>query len=207
MHLIAGLARAYTVDEIVQDFPSLSPKQIEAAIEYAKAYPKSGRPFATQSLKRALGELADLGAFEEMEGPGDSVTANNPVTVHLLDEERLEGAGPKGNTELSVLESNDIHFGVNNSKLGINIVYPRTIMRLSAERSSNNKGLGFASNIEKVYVIVKGNRRSLLECFNCSSKPHLISSALQKRFRSRMVEMSSTIGCHSGRRVGALVRG
>ena len=78
VHLIAGLARAYTVDEIVRDFPSLSPKQIAAAIEYAKAYPKRGRPFATQSLKRALGELTDLGAFEEMEGPGDASPQTTP---------------------------------------------------------------------------------------------------------------------------------
>ena len=78
MHLIAGLARAYTVDEIVRDFPSLSRKQIEAAIEYAEGLPKRGRPFATQSLKRALGELTDLGAFEEMEGPGDASPRTTP---------------------------------------------------------------------------------------------------------------------------------
>jgi mRNA-degrading endonuclease RelE of RelBE toxin-antitoxin system len=71
VHLIAGLARAQTADEIAQDFPSLSRRQIETAVEYAKAYPKRGRPFATQSLKRALGKLAKLGVFDERENSRD----------------------------------------------------------------------------------------------------------------------------------------
>jgi Protein of unknown function (DUF433) len=60
------------VDEILQDFPSLSRGQIEAAIEYAKAYPKRGRPFAARGLKRTLADLAELGVFEEMESFGDA---------------------------------------------------------------------------------------------------------------------------------------
>ena len=39
--------------------------QVAAAIEYAKAYPKRGRPYPARSLKRALGELADLGVFDD----------------------------------------------------------------------------------------------------------------------------------------------
>ncbi|MGO7888896.1 DUF433 domain-containing protein, partial [Rhizobium ruizarguesonis] len=40
LHMVAELARGQTVAEIVEDFPSLSREQVEAAIEYAKAYPK-----------------------------------------------------------------------------------------------------------------------------------------------------------------------
>jgi len=66
-HLVAALAREQTVDEILADFPSLNRTQVEAAIEYAKAYPKRGRPYAARSLKRTLSELAELGAFNESE--------------------------------------------------------------------------------------------------------------------------------------------
>jgi uncharacterized protein (DUF433 family) len=72
VHLIAGLAHSQTVDEIFQDFPSLSRRQIEAAIEYAKAYPKRGRPFAVRSLKRTLADLAEFGVFEETGSSGDA---------------------------------------------------------------------------------------------------------------------------------------
>ena len=72
VHLIAGLARAQAADEIARDFPSLTRAQIEGAIEYAKAYPKRGRPFASQSLKRSLAELARLGAFDEMDRSRDA---------------------------------------------------------------------------------------------------------------------------------------
>lgn len=72
VHMVAALARAQSVAEIVEDFPSLTPAQVEAAIEYAKAYPKRGRPYPARSLKRALAELADLGAFDE-ESPAAEV--------------------------------------------------------------------------------------------------------------------------------------
>lgn len=65
VHMVAALARAQSVDEIIEDFPSLGREQVEAAIEYAKAYPKRGRPYPGRSLKRALADLADLGAFDE----------------------------------------------------------------------------------------------------------------------------------------------
>jgi len=65
VYLVAALAREQSAAEIVEDFPSLSRDQVEAAIEYAKAYPKRGRPYPARSLKRALTELADLGAFDE----------------------------------------------------------------------------------------------------------------------------------------------
>ncbi|MEO9341005.1 DUF433 domain-containing protein [Mesorhizobium sp. SB112] len=65
VHMVAALARTQPVEEIVADFPSLIPKQVASAIEYAKAYPRRGRPYPARSLKRALAELADLGAFDE----------------------------------------------------------------------------------------------------------------------------------------------
>ncbi|MBX3583155.1 MAG: DUF433 domain-containing protein [Rhizobiaceae bacterium] len=65
VYMVAALARKQSVSEIGEDFPSLTHEQIEGAIEYAKAYPKRGRPYPTTSLKRALADLADLGAFDE----------------------------------------------------------------------------------------------------------------------------------------------
>ncbi len=67
-HLVAALAREQTVEEILSDFPSLSKPQVEAAIGYAKAYPKRGRPYAPRSLKRTLAEMADLGVFDGDDG-------------------------------------------------------------------------------------------------------------------------------------------
>ena len=51
--------------EILEDFPSLNQAQVEAAIEYAKAYPKRGRPYTSRSLKRALARAAELGVFDD----------------------------------------------------------------------------------------------------------------------------------------------
>jgi acyl-CoA reductase-like NAD-dependent aldehyde dehydrogenase len=70
--MVAALARGQSVAEIVEDFPSLSRDQVEAAIDYAKAYPKRGRPYPARSLKRTLAELANLTASGE-EAEGDEV--------------------------------------------------------------------------------------------------------------------------------------
>jgi hypothetical protein len=67
VYMVAALAREETPEEILEDYPSLSKAQVDAAIEYAKAYPKRGRPYPGRSLKRALAELADIGAFEKGE--------------------------------------------------------------------------------------------------------------------------------------------
>jgi uncharacterized protein (DUF433 family) len=61
VHVVAGLAKGETVDEIMQDYPSLTRAQIETAIEYARAYPKKGRPYPARSFKRMV---ADLGLEE-----------------------------------------------------------------------------------------------------------------------------------------------
>ncbi|MBK3666448.1 DUF433 domain-containing protein [Bradyrhizobium diazoefficiens] len=71
VYMVAALARGQSVQEIVDDFPLLTRDQVEAAIEYAKAYPKRGRPYPPRSLKRALAELADLGAFDEEAEAGE----------------------------------------------------------------------------------------------------------------------------------------
>lgn len=78
VHMVAALARSQSVAEIIEDFPSLGTEQVEAAIEYAKAYPKRGRPHPGRSLKRTLAKLADLGAFEVEARPADIVPRRIP---------------------------------------------------------------------------------------------------------------------------------
>ncbi|WP_313617702.1 DUF433 domain-containing protein [Rhizobium sp.] len=70
-HLIAALTRDAGIDTVLADFPSITRDQVEAAVEYAKAYPKRGRPYPTKSLKSTLAALADAGAFDDDVGPGD----------------------------------------------------------------------------------------------------------------------------------------
>ncbi len=50
---VAALAST-SIDEARFEYPSLSPEQIEMATQYASIYPKPGRPYPTQSLKRML---------------------------------------------------------------------------------------------------------------------------------------------------------
>ena len=64
VHVVAALARGQSVAEIVEDYPSLTANQVEAAIEYAKVYPRTGRPLPTRSLKRILGDLAMAGVWD-----------------------------------------------------------------------------------------------------------------------------------------------
>ena len=61
--MIAALARGQTVAEIVEDYKGL-PEQIDAAVEYAKVYPKTGRPLPTRSFKRMLSDMAELGVWD-----------------------------------------------------------------------------------------------------------------------------------------------
>jgi hypothetical protein len=37
---------------------------VEAAVEYAKVYPRTGRPLPERSLKRILGDLAAAGVWD-----------------------------------------------------------------------------------------------------------------------------------------------
>ena len=60
VYVIAALARGQTVAEIIEDYPGLAPEQIDAAVEYAKVYPKTGRPLPTRSFKRMMGDMAEV---------------------------------------------------------------------------------------------------------------------------------------------------
>ena len=64
VHVVASLARDQTVEEITEDYPALSCKQVEAAVEYAKIYPRTGRPLPVRSFKRLLGDLAVAGVWD-----------------------------------------------------------------------------------------------------------------------------------------------
>jgi uncharacterized protein (DUF433 family) len=71
VYLIAGLTEGQTVAEILEDYPSLTRDQVTLAVEYAKAFPKKGRPYPTRSFTRMIADL-DLGEVETermREGP------------------------------------------------------------------------------------------------------------------------------------------
>ena len=54
VHVVAALARGQSTAEIIEDYPLLTAGQVQAAIEYAKVYPRTGRPLPKRSLKRML---------------------------------------------------------------------------------------------------------------------------------------------------------
>lgn len=64
VHAVAALAAGQSAEEIIEDYPGLTPTQAEAAVEYAKVYPKAGRPLPARSLKRMLGDLATAGIWD-----------------------------------------------------------------------------------------------------------------------------------------------
>jgi hypothetical protein len=70
-YAIAGLSAGQTVAQILEDYPTLSRAQVEAAIEYAKVYPKKGRPYPARSFKRMMGEigLKDVPISKSAKGP------------------------------------------------------------------------------------------------------------------------------------------
>lgn len=69
VHAVAALARGQSVPEIIEDYPGLSPTQVEAAVEYAKVYPRTGRPLPQRSLKRMLSDLAVSGVWDLQNDP------------------------------------------------------------------------------------------------------------------------------------------
>ena len=77
VYLVAALAAGQGVDATLEDHPGLTRLQVEAAAEYAMAYPKTGRPYPGRSFKRMMSELADLGAFDpaHADGKEDGPTA------------------------------------------------------------------------------------------------------------------------------------
>lgn len=76
-YVVAALARGQTAAEIVEDYPGLTPAQIEAAAQYANIYPKQGRPLPARSFKRTLADMAASGAWD-VEGDDE------PVVPHLI---------------------------------------------------------------------------------------------------------------------------
>jgi hypothetical protein len=64
VHTVAALARGQSVAEIIEDYPALTAGQVEAAVEYAKIYPRPGRPSPSRSLKRMLTDLAAAGVWD-----------------------------------------------------------------------------------------------------------------------------------------------
>jgi uncharacterized protein (DUF433 family) len=72
-YVVAALARGQTTAEIVEDYPALTPAQVEAAVEYVKVYPKSGRPLPTRSFKRTLADMAASGVWD-VEGDDEPAT-------------------------------------------------------------------------------------------------------------------------------------
>ncbi len=76
-HVIAALARGQTTAEIIEDYPGLTPQQVEAAVEYAKVYPKPGRPLPTRSMWRMLGDMAESGVWDVEDDP-------EPITPRLM---------------------------------------------------------------------------------------------------------------------------
>ncbi len=63
VYQIAALADGQGVDETLDDYPSLKRKQVLRALNYARAYPKKGRPYPTRSFKRAVSQMAESGVF------------------------------------------------------------------------------------------------------------------------------------------------
>jgi uncharacterized protein (DUF433 family) len=72
-YVIAALTQGETIAEIIDDYPGLTAAQIEAAIEYAKVYPRPGRPLPGRSFKKALTDMAESGVWdvESDDGPTD----------------------------------------------------------------------------------------------------------------------------------------
>lgn len=62
--IAALLEGGATIEQVLEDYPSLSRKQIETAQVYAEAYPKAGRPYPRISAKRAL-QGAGLEALDD----------------------------------------------------------------------------------------------------------------------------------------------
>ncbi|MGG7580412.1 DUF433 domain-containing protein [Rhizobium sp. Nf11,1] len=62
---VAALYPAASIEEILEDFPSLKRDQVEHAIDFARAYPKKGRPYPSTSLKRGISSLIKSGVFDD----------------------------------------------------------------------------------------------------------------------------------------------
>jgi uncharacterized protein (DUF433 family) len=75
-YVVAALAHGETIAEIIGDYPGLKPEQIEAAVEYAKVYPRPGRPLPGRSFKKALADMAEAGVWDV--GSDDAAAGRSP---------------------------------------------------------------------------------------------------------------------------------
>lgn len=64
VYLIAVLHPKNSIDEILEDYPSLSRTQVVAAIAYAEANPQQSNTHPSRTFKRGLGDLVNLGVFD-----------------------------------------------------------------------------------------------------------------------------------------------
>jgi uncharacterized protein (DUF433 family) len=64
VHEIAALVQGQTIEEILEDYPGLARNEVEAAVEFAKVYPRTGRPLPTRSFKRMLADMAQSGVWD-----------------------------------------------------------------------------------------------------------------------------------------------
>lgn len=56
---VAALNKSQTIEDIAEDYPSLTIEMVRAAIDYAEVYPKKGKPYPSLSLKRTLSHMAN----------------------------------------------------------------------------------------------------------------------------------------------------
>ena len=69
VHRIAALLSGnMTTEEIIEDYPSLTPEMVATAKAYAEAHPKAGRPYPSKTVKRAI-KKAGLDALREVLDP------------------------------------------------------------------------------------------------------------------------------------------
>ena len=65
VYRIAALLGGMTPEQICEDYPSLTPSAVATAKVYAEAYPKTGRPYPSKTVKRAIAG-AGLEALDEV---------------------------------------------------------------------------------------------------------------------------------------------
>ncbi len=65
VYRIAALLGGMTPEQICEDYSSLTPDAVATAKAYAEAYPKTGRPYPSKTVKRAIKD-AGLEALDEV---------------------------------------------------------------------------------------------------------------------------------------------
>jgi len=95
---VAALAST-SREEAQFEYPSLSREQIELASQYAAVYPKPGRPYPTQSLKRMLlgSDLGELNQVVEAgRKSGKIYRIDKPATKNAVTKDARAGSRKKG---------------------------------------------------------------------------------------------------------------